>query len=206
MAYFLKHLQSTSPDLFKIASELFWGSIIAGFLKRDSITNIANTESTEYYLDTPLVMGLLKLSSTENEIYSKEVFDIIKASGGIPKIHPITLEEVKSIISSVEASGSPIPNTPIEAAWYRDNLTKSKLANLRVNASKYLEELGAVHFPNISLQGISRVKESYSSKNEVKDLARSRGGISTDRGIFRDIHDIFMDTLLHSRSSSMGIH
>ena len=204
MAYFLKHLQSTTPDLFKIASELFWGSIIAGFLKRDDISNNVSAETTEYYLDTPLIMGLLKLSSTENEIYSKEVFDIIKASGGIPKIHPITLEEVKSIISSVETSGSPIPNTPIEAAWYRDNLTKSKLANLRVNAAKYLENLGAVHFPNMSLQVINKVKNSYSNKTEVKELSRNRGGISSDRGIFRDIHDIFMDDYIDERRKSKG--
>lgn len=200
MAYFLNHLHSTSPELYKIANELFWGSIIAGFLKRERISDITcDGSATEYYLDTPIVMGLLKLSTDDNEAYSKELLDIIKASGGLPKIHPITLEEVKSIISSVENADNPIPNTPIESAWVRDKLSKSKLAKRRVNAEADLERMGAIHFPTFSQQNILKAKNSYTSKPDVKALTKARGGISSDRGLFRDIHDVFMDDYIEDR-------
>lgn len=200
MAYFLNHLHTTSPGLYKIASELFWGSIIAGFLKREHVSSIScDGSATEYFLDTPIVMGLLKLSTDDNERYSKEVLEIIKASGGMPKIHPITLEEVKSIIASVENADNPIPNTPIEAAWVRDKLSKSKLAKRRVNAEVDLEEIGVIHFPTFSQQNILKAKSSYTSKPDVKALTKARGGISSDRGLFRDIHDVFMDDYIEER-------
>lgn len=200
MAYFLNHLHTTSPELYKIASELFWGSIIAGFLKREHVSSIScDGSAIEYFLDTPIVMGLLKLSTDDNETYSKEVLEIIKASGGLPKIHPITLEEVKSIISSVENADNPIPNTSIEAAWVRDKLSRSKLAKRRVNAESDLEEMGAIHFPTFSQQNISKAKSSYTSKPDVKALTKARGGISSDRGLFRDIHDVFMDDYIEER-------
>lgn len=206
MAYFLKHLQKNSPELFKIASELFWGSIIAGFLKREKVTNyVSGSNVIEYYLDTPIVMGLLNLSTTENEIYSKELLDIIKASGGQPKIHPITMEEVKSIIASVENANQPIPNSPIEAAWLRDELSKSKLAQKRINAVSDLESMGAIHFPSFSQQNITKVKLEYTSKADVIALTQSRGGISYDRGIFRDIHDIYMDDYIEGRRKAKGL-
>lgn len=205
MAYFLNHLHTTSPELYKIANELFWGSIIAGFLKREHVADIScGGNATEYFLDTPIVMGLLKLSTDETETYSKEVLDIIIASGGVPKIHPITLDEVKSIISSVEKMEIPIPNTPIEAAWIRDKLTKSKLAKKRVDADSDLEGLGAIHFPPFSQQNINSIIKAYTNKVDVKDLTKARGGISNDRGIFRDIHDIFMDDYIEERRKKKG--
>lgn len=204
MASFLKYLHDNTPDLFKIANELFWGSIIAGFLKREKISVIEKNNRIEYYLDTPIVMGLLNLSTEEKEIYAKELLDIIKSSGGLPKIHPITIEEVTSIILSVENSEHPIPNTPIEAAWYRDGLTKSKLAHKRVNALKHLEEMGVEQFPSLSPNDISKTKKSYSNNITVKSLAQSRGGISNDRGIFRDIHDVYMDDYVGERRDKKG--
>ncbi len=204
MASFLKYLHDNTPDLFKIANELFWGSIIAGFLKRDKINVVEKNNRIEYFLDTPIVMGLLNLSTEEKELYAKELLDIIKSSGGLPKIHPITIDEVTSIILSVENSEHPIPNTPIEAAWYRDGLTKSKLAHKRVNALKYLEEMGVVQFPSLSPNDISKTKKSYSNNKDVKSLAQSRGGISNDRGIFRDIHDVYMDDYVGERRDKKG--
>ena len=204
MASFLKYLHDNTPDLFKIANELFWGSIIAGFLKRDKINVVEKNNRIEYFLDTPIVMGLLNLSTEEKELYAKELLDIIISSGGLPKLHPITIDEVTSIILSVENSEHPIPNTPIEAAWYRDGLSKSKLAHKRVNALKYLEEMGVVQFPSLSPNDISKIKKSYSNNKDVKSLAQSRGGISNDRGIFRDIHDVYMDDYVGERRDKKG--
>ena len=205
MAHFLKHLQTNSAELFKIANELFWGSVIAGFLRREHVGNIKGKgDSIEYFLDTPLVMGLLKLSTPENELYSNEVVDIIRASGGQPKIHPITMEEVTSIITSVENAELPLPNSPIESAWYRHELTKSKLARIRVNAEKSLEDIGVILFPVFSQQSIAKVKNDYSNKSDVKKLTANRGGVSRERGVFRDIHDVFMDDYIDERRKVKG--
>ena len=62
-----------------------------------------------------------------------------------------------------------------------------------------MEELGAIHFPPFSQQNILKVKSDYTNKPDVKALTKSRGGISSDRGIFRDIHDVFMDDYIEER-------
>lgn len=97
MAYFLKHLQTTMPELFKIASELFWGSIIAGFLKRENVPSISGGgNSIEYFLDTPIVMGLLNLSTSENEKLSKSLdnFSFCKGRKGKSRMRTIGASKI----------------------------------------------------------------------------------------------------------------
>jgi hypothetical protein len=65
--------------------------------------------------------------------------------------------------------------------------------------------VGAIHFPAFSQQEIIKVKSQYTSKPDVKALTKDRGGISSDRGVFRDIHDVFMDDYIEDRRKAKGL-
>lgn len=197
LAYFLQKLHTTNPDLFKIANELFWGSVIAGFLKRENPENLYDENNrVEYFLDTSLVMALLKLSTPEHETYAEEMLDIMKASGGIPRVHPMTLKEVTNILLSVESNCGPRPNTEIESAYERYHLNPAKLAGIRAKLQRLVEEKDVSVFPNASLYDINQLINSYRNKKTVADLRKTRG-VSDE--IFRDIHDVFMNDYIEER-------
>ena len=65
---------------------------------------------------------------------------IIKSSGGVARVHPMTLKEVSNIILSVESSGCPKPNTEIASAYERYNLTKTKLLKIRTQTEQLLDK------------------------------------------------------------------
>lgn len=203
MASFLQHLRSADGEMFKIANELFWGSIIAGFLKSEkpSVLKDDNGIATEYYLDTAVIMGILNLSTEEREIYTKELIEIISAAGGVLRVHPITIEEVKRIIKSVEYSGNPINTSDISSAWERYGLNPAKLAGIRTNIDKLLNSKQIQIFPNISPADLLKNINEYKGKKEVKTLTlvRTNYEFLPADDIFRDVHDIFMDDYIFNR-------
>ena len=102
MVFFLEYMHTDNTELYKVANQLFWGSVIAAFLQseRPKVHDEERGCEAEYYLDTPIAMALLDLSTPENELSASDVCDIIKSSGGILKIHPVTIEEMKTILGS----------------------------------------------------------------------------------------------------------
>lgn len=157
---------------------------------------IENNEKCEYFLDTSLVMSLLRLSTIEHETYAKEMLEVIKSSGNIPRVHPITLREIKNILLSVESEQGPRSNTEIESAYERYNLNPAKLAQIRCNLNKKVEDLGISVFPNSSEHDLNLIINEYQNKSIVKKLHRLRS--YTDE-LFRDIHDIFMNDYIDKR-------
>lgn len=107
MVFFLEYLHTDNPELYKVANQLFWGSVIAAFLQSDrpKVHDEERGCEAEYYLDTPIAMALLDLSTPENELSASDVCDIIKSSGGILKIHPVTIEEMKTILARSPKTG-----------------------------------------------------------------------------------------------------
>lgn len=202
MAYFLDYLNKNDRELFQAANQLFWGSIVAGFLKRNNpdIDVPKSSEKVEYYLDTALVMALLDLSTIEHKTYAEEMFEIIKASGGIARIHPITLKEITNILQSVESVGYPRINTEIASAFERRNLSASLLAGIRVKLPQTIEEKGVSVMPKIDDNELSKIIYSYRDKKVVRELGSLRGmdGISYEDN-FRDVHDIYMDDFIKSQ-------
>lgn len=203
MASFLQHLHNTDNELFKIANELFWGSVIAGFLKSEKPPVLKDNSGipTEYYLDTAVVMGILNLSTEEREIYTKELVDIISAAGGVLRIHPMTLEEVKRIIKSVESNGHPINTSDISSAWERYNLNPAKLASIRTRIESILDSNKIQVFPIIDPAELLKNINEYKGKNSVKDLTKKRrfNEFMPLDDAFRDVHDIFMDDYIYNR-------
>lgn len=199
---FLRFLHDNNNELYKVANKFFWGSVIAAFLQSDkpSVNASEDAGKIEYYLDTPIVMGLLELSTPEKEHYCKELKETINAAQGILRVHPITLEEIKSILLSVEQHGAN-PFSDIAIAKDNHKLTVTDLARKRLNLEANVENIGISIFPIIRSEEIDVIKKKYRGTGRVKALAkqRSRGIESYTKDGFREIHDIFMDDFIKDR-------
>ena len=201
MVFFLAYLHTDNPELYKVANQLFWGSVIAAFLQSDrpKVHDEERGCEAEYYLDTPIAMALLDLSTPENELSASDVCDIIKSSGGILKIHPVTIEEMKTILGSVAQNG-PYPGTGIANACTRRKLYAPEITKLLLNLQKELESKGVMVFPASMPDCRRQVMSKYKGKPVLRDLAAIRNdnaGVEAQNMYFsdqfREAHDIFMD-------------
>lgn len=202
LVFFLNFLHDNDSDLYAVANQLFWSSIIVAFLtsERPNIDDTHEGIKAEFFLDTSIIMGILDLSNPLREIYSKEVCEIIQSSGGILRVNPITLEEIKYILSSVETHG-PNPTTDIASACERRKLHSNDLAQIRLHLEKLIEGKGINVFPPMSNEEKYRIKNSYKGKKIIQLLGeyRSKNPDSYSPGNFREIHDIYMDDFIRSR-------
>lgn len=203
LAHFLHWIKENKTELYNIANDIFWGSIIAGFLKRNTADiNIKPNNRVEYFLDSALVLAALDLDNTDNVKYANELLEIIKHAGCIPKVHSMTIREIKYILNSVEKEHGPRPNTAIEDAYYRRNLTSSKILQIKGNLSQLIEEKGIVIFP-ASESDLDDIENTYRCKQSVKLLEKYRGG--NNNGI-RDIHDVYLrDFIAKKRKDIVSI-
>lgn len=204
LAHFLLWIKENKIELYNIANDIFWGSIIAGFLKRNTADiNIKSDDKVEYFLDSALILAALDLDNTDNVKYANELLEIIKYAGSIPKVHSLTIREVKYILNSVEKEQGPRPNTAIEEAYHRRKLTSSKILQIKNNLSQLIEEKGIVIFPS-SETDLDNIEISYKYKQSVKLLENFRKG-NSNNGI-RDIHDVYLrDFIAKKRKDIVSI-
>lgn len=207
MIFFLQYLSDYEKDLYKVANQLFWGSVIAGFLKSEKpyVEECDDGIKSEYFLDTSIIMGILNLSTPQCEIYSQEVCDIIKASSGILRVNPMTIDEISYILQSVEQNG-PNPLTDIASACERYKLEANELAEIRLNLPTEIEKKGISVFPQMSSTDKKRKIQSLQGKHITKLLAESRNKkpISYSSDNYREVHDIFMDEYIKERREKKG--
>jgi len=203
LAHFLSWLNENEPELYHIANDIFWGSIVAGFLKRSNADiNIKPIDRVDYYLDSALVLAILDLDNCDNVVYGQELLDIIKASGNLPKVHSLTIREISSILTSVENSQGPKPNSAIEGAYYRRELTPSKILNIKNNLVALVEEKGIV-IHSESIRTLDEIEVEYKRKKSVKDLTDYRGYAGDS---IRDVHDIYLrDFISQKRGNVVSI-
>lgn len=205
LMFFLEQLKRDNDKLFRVANQLFWSSIIVAFLEseRPMVSNSETGVSAEYFLDTSIVMGLLELSTPEMEQCAKEVCDVIKSSGGVLRVHPLTIEEMKAILQSVEANGA-YEGSHIASAYQRRKLNPVKVAQIRVDLIKHIEKQGVSVFPNPQREDKRLAIFAYKGKEEVRKLAakRSHSDVSYSDDNFREIHDLFMDDYIRDQRKS----
>jgi len=206
VAFFLDFIRENDKELFGVASDMFWGSIISGFLmnyNEISASNNVKKLKSEYFFDTSIVMGLLGLSSASTESYTKDLLFLLKAVNATLRVHPMTIFEVESILSSVESEGAR-PMTEIYDAMTRYNYKSTDIVNKRVNIKNELNQLGIDVFPIVNSNFVrSQIKE-YKNKDIVFELQKERGG-RTSFDNFREIHDIFMYDYIRKRSKKSSI-
>lgn len=202
MVFFLQYLSDHEKDLYQVANQLFWGSIVAGFLKSEKplVDESEDGIRTEYFLDTSIVMGVLNLSNQQREIYSKDVCEIIKAAGGILRINPMTVDEISYILQSVEQNG-PNPLTDIASACERYKLEANELAQIRLTLSTEIEKKGINVFPPMNPVERQKIIQKYQGKRVTRLLGETRtkrpSSYSSDN--YREIHDVFMDDYIKER-------
>lgn len=202
LVFFLQYLSDNENELYQIANQLFWGSVIAGFLRSDKPKVDASEDgvNTEYFLDTSIIMGVLQLSTPQREIYSQEVCNIIQASGGILRVTPMTIDEISYILLSVEQNGAN-PFTDIASACERRKLEAPELAQIRLNLVNEVERKGINVFPQMSsIEKRDKIR-TYQGKKVTKLLAESRNKKPTSysNDNYREIHDVFMDDYIKER-------
>lgn len=202
LVFFLQYLSDNENELYQIANQLFWGSVIAGFLRSDKpkVDDSEDGINTEYFLDTSIIMGVLQLSTPQREIYSTEVCNIIQASGGILRVTPMTIDEISYILLSVEQNGAN-PFTDIASACERRKLEAPELAQIRLNLVNEIERKGINVFPQMSpIEKRDKIR-TYQGKKVTKLLAESRNKRPTSysNDNYREIHDIFMDDYIKER-------
>ena len=214
---FLQYIHATNTPLYDVANKLFWGSIIAGFLKREDppITHSDTKEVYEYFLDTSIAMALLDLSTTIKKQYAEELLSIINKSGGVLYLHPITKLEIYNIIQSVEDAQNPYPMSDIASAYERRRLSPSKLATIRSSITTDLAKMGIVITPSVRDESLKDNIRRMQCDKYVDLLYKMRAhtnyNISIDdsqdlvRGNpkFREIHDVYMMNYIEKRQGEL---
>lgn len=220
---YLSWLKTNDAELFESANKVLWGATIAGFLGRSNYEfNVKPVSKCKYYLDTEIIMGCLDLSSEISSRYSKELLQVLKSSSSFACVHPITLEEIRSIIEGVEYDGGPRPYTPIYEAFEWKGLTCTQLASIRVNLQEIIQGIGIQVIPEN--ENTAKIKTGYKGKMIVKKLEEQRsqtrmgenheahlllGDGSNDLGLYgenpRDIHDAYMIDFIRGINGSCSI-
>ena len=199
---FLQYVHDSDKELYSVVHQLFWSSIVVAFLKSDKplVNDSDNGIKTEYFLDTSIVLGLLELSTSLKQTYSKEVCSIILNSGGLLKVNPMTITEIKCILENVEQNG-PNPLTDIYDAYTRKKFLSNDLAKIRLNLDKKLLALQIDIFPNMSPSAVQQVINDYKRKAVTKLLGEMRNNSqsSYSRDNYREIHDVYMDDYIKGR-------
>lgn len=206
---FLQYVHDSDKELYSIVHQLFWSSIVVAFLKSDKplVNDSNNGIKTEYFLDTSIVLGLLELSTSLKQTYSKEVCSIILNSGGLLKVNPMTVEEIKYILEKVEQNG-PNPLTDIYDSYTRRKLIPNDLAKIRLNLDKKLLALQIDVFPNMSPLAVQQVINDYKGKAVTKLLGEMRNNSQSSyfKDNFREIHDVYMDDYIKGRRKEKNLN
>ncbi len=205
---FLQYIHDADKELYSVVHQLFWSSVVVAFLKSEKplVNDSCNGINAEYFLDTSIVLGLLGLSTVFKESYSREVCSIILNSGGLLKVNPMTVEEVKGILEKVELCG-PYPLTDIADSYTRNNMTSNKLAKIRLTLEKMLQDKQIAVFPNMSPIAIRKTINDYKGKSVIRLLRDFRRNSPSpfSKDNFREIHDVYMDHYVKGRRKEKGV-
>lgn len=195
---FLKWIKEYDTNLYDIAADIFWGSIIAAFLQREIDLSIKPEIRVSYYLDSSLILAILDLDSSANYLYCTELISMIAASGHLPYVHPLTIKEIDSILYSVERDKAPKPNSGIAEAYDRRNLSPSKILQIRQKLKGLITDSGIYIEPCSDAQ-VDEIQNAYKSKSSVRNLATTRANTYSDN--IRDIHDVFMYDFIRAKNN-----
>lgn len=196
LAAFIRWIKENDEEMYTLIDEILWGAIIAGFLRREKFDlGLKATKRVDYYLDSALVLAILGLDSKENVDYAREMLSIIKESGSRPIVHALTLREMDRILEQVEIQQEPRPGSAIESSYEWQDMSLSKILNIRNNLTNLLDTTYGVIIGHTSVNELDAIEIKYRSKAEVKKMAEERGS-SCSSDLFREIHDVYMCELV----------
>lgn len=158
-AKFLRHIESSYHELYKAAEKSYLGSIIAAYLESGVDVEAKQDSGVIYYLDTRVLFEILDLQDPESTKPAQDLLNLIKKTGGKPRVLSITIDEMKEILAKeIQAYNVSNPKTTIGDACKRKGLKKVALVSLHGNLTTELQ----------STYGITMdlVSESFINKNK----------------------------------------
>lgn len=168
---FLEYLNACDDELFRIAEQLYLGTIVASFLESE-ISLDATFESNEvYYLDTPIILRSLDLQKEEDTKPALELLQLIRNTGGRIKVLSVTLDEIADIISTaIDTYDSKTPVTTVNEACIRLGKSKSWLIGIQAKIEEHILETLNVEKESIPEHLLAK----YAKSPDVEALQETR--------------------------------
>jgi hypothetical protein len=168
---FLEYIEINNHELYKIAENIYLGSIVAGFLEAGLEMEAKFSSNEVYYLDTPIVLRALNLQKDEETKPVLELLNLIKNTGGEIKVLSITIDEIHGILEkAITTYNNTTPTSTINEAVLRIQKNKPWLITLNGKLEDRLKQ----EF-NISIVQISQAhKEKWSKSPDIKALKEAR--------------------------------
>lgn len=188
---FIGWLKVNRPDLYQYFTDIVWGAIVSAFLHRKQFEfSIKPNEKVSYYLDSALVLALFNLDTEYNVAYAKDVMHNVQASGGILKVHGMTLREVSRILVSVINDQGPRFGSAIAYGVEENKLELSDIVNLKNTLERKLSTDFGIVVEQYNQQKLDDAERKLDKNKNVLYLKEKWGGAAQDN--FREKHDIFM--------------
>lgn len=166
-ANFLKQIELSDAVLYKIAKNIYIGSVISVFFEYSSEPRMNNTYRNSYYLDTQVVLEALDLQDGDRTRPARELIQLITSSNGSARILNITYLELSNVIDNA-IKGAKSDNS-IQKALKRRGKSRTDLMILKGNLEKELALIG------INLQSISESDiYEFSQSPDIEKLGETR--------------------------------
>lgn len=195
---FISWLQENDTDAYDLLKQVFWGSIIAGFLQRhnDSM-GIGAISNVTYYLDTSLIFAVLGYDTIDNVNYARELLHEIHASGATPALHILTQAEILNILLAIEHQGAPDPTSALGEAFYREKKSMSDLLRIRTSLYQILTSSEyKISCPIYTEAEARKLMDKYKNYPEVEQLREKWNSRGDD--LTREIHDVALCDIANS--------
>lgn len=136
---FLEYLNACDDELFRIAEQLYLGTIVASFLESEISLDATFEPNEVYYLDTPIILRSLDLQKEEDTKPALELLQLIRNTGGTIKVLSVTLDEIADIISTaIDTYDSKTPVTTVNEACIRLGKSKSWLIGIQAKIEEHI--------------------------------------------------------------------
>ena len=149
---YIKNVEHSKPELYKIIEKMFFGSILSALLMADNLDDVKNLQKTKFpeysvYVDTNIVFSLLGWHRNfEANEATKQLFNLLKSDNFKIKIFKFTIDEIVSVLSRYDSANVNGRHENIEENIYgtflKNGITKTEVREKISRIDKIIEDLG----------------------------------------------------------------
>ena len=141
---YVRHIYETSMDLFDCLVTLVKGHILANALIGPDLQSLPSKfKSVHFYLDTPIILGLLGINGTYKEAIAKELLDLLKNLRGVPCVFEHTHQEVHGVLRACQSLiDNPIHHSRMIDEMRSRGITSSDFDLLRADLERRYDDYG----------------------------------------------------------------
>ena len=143
---YVRHLQSTDPDMFERFVILVKGHMLANALMCPDLEDAPNSYvDVTFYLDTPLLVHWLGLEGEEERDAAGALLDLVRNLGGEFSVFAHTLDELETVIAgAAEQIANNDPWSPIAHEAIRRRTTATELRLIASQVEGVLRKEGII--------------------------------------------------------------